>query len=226
MAEVSFKDRVRTVIIREAKRYKENFVDYEYLLCSNAFEMKEYYIIDAKKDNFQHLTGVNSLVSPLEFFEKSYNGTLNICDFDFNKQGQSENAVIGSVRRKISVLPNMMDLFNGPIEVEENFVKNSISCSFATTDNKCTLGFINSSKARPRSLIKGNGLNNIKAKEVDLILRKLSNKEKFDELIIGNIEILKKYYPKIKNEIDGTIIEEMDIVQEQIATTTTFLIKD
>ena len=64
-----------------------------------------------KEDNFQHLTGVNSLIGPQEFYKKSIDGTLNENDFDFIKRNQSEKSVKGSVRRKIKVLPDMMNIF-------------------------------------------------------------------------------------------------------------------
>ena len=59
MAGESFKERIRQEAIKEAKRYKEIYVDYEYLICSEAFVKRKYYIINAEKDNFQHLTGVH-----------------------------------------------------------------------------------------------------------------------------------------------------------------------
>lgn len=70
-------------------------------MCSDAFKHKEYYIIDGKEDNYQHLTGVNSLISAQEFFYKCYEGTLTVDDFNFVKRGQDEKAVKGSVTRKL-----------------------------------------------------------------------------------------------------------------------------
>ena len=58
--EKSFKKRVCLEIIKAAEKYKEIYLDYEYLICSEAFLKKKYYIVDAQKDNFQHLTGVHS----------------------------------------------------------------------------------------------------------------------------------------------------------------------
>lgn len=40
MAGESFKERIRQEVIKEAKRYKEVYVDYEYLICSEAFEKR------------------------------------------------------------------------------------------------------------------------------------------------------------------------------------------
>ncbi|MDF2804644.1 MAG: hypothetical protein K0S61_4549 [Anaerocolumna sp.] len=221
MKEVSFKERVRNIAICESKNYKKYYGEHDYLVCSSAFKIQDYYIIDAKEDNYQHLLGVNSKIAPQAFFEKCYTGTLQESDFDFQKRGQSEKSVKGSVRRKIDILPNMMNLFNGNIKVEETFVKNQISCNFATTDNKCTLGFISTPKSRPMTLLKGNELHIAKMKDVDLILRKDKGKEKFSEIIIGDSEVLMSYFEKIKELIDENLIpvnlKEEIKTQEQVA---------
>lgn len=70
MVEENFKERVRWEIIKAAEKYKEMYLGYEYLVCSKAFTKRKYYIISAEKDNFQHLTGVHSRVSPQIFFDK------------------------------------------------------------------------------------------------------------------------------------------------------------
>jgi len=204
--EISFKERVKNEIISAAKVYMQIYVYYEYLICSDAFIAKDYYIIDAKPDNYQHLTGVNSLISSQDFFNKCCDGTLQVTDFNFIKQGQSEKSVKGSVRRKIAILPYMMNLFQGDVLVEETFTRNQIICTFATADNKCTLGFIDSSKSRPMSLLKGNELNTQRAKKIRSLLRKHITREKFDEIIIGNSKTLMEYYDVIKNHISDNLI--------------------
>lgn len=88
MEEESFKEHVRKEMMKEAKRYKEIYVDYEYLICSEAFEKRNYYILDAEKDNFQHLTGVHSKISAQSFFEKCVEGLLLEEDFDFVNQNR------------------------------------------------------------------------------------------------------------------------------------------
>ena len=67
MQEQGFKERVRLTMINMAKLYKNKDVEYEYLICSEGFVKNHYYIIDAEEDNFQHLTGVHSLISPKNF---------------------------------------------------------------------------------------------------------------------------------------------------------------
>lgn len=55
-----FKQRVCKTAIACAQIYKTEFLDYNYLVCSKAFTLKPFYIINAHADNFQHLLGVHS----------------------------------------------------------------------------------------------------------------------------------------------------------------------
>ena len=192
-AQKSFKSRVRDEIIANANMFKEYFVDYDYLICSEAFTKFSYYIITAHGDNYEHLTGVASDISAEEFFQKSLSGLLQETDFTFEKSGQTEIEVKGSVRRKINVLPNLPQLFASGALVEENFRKNHVECSFAAGETTYTLGFSSSFPAKPKSLMKGNQLDEKKAKPIELILRRGHGETLFDEIILGKIEALKKY---------------------------------
>lgn len=205
MAGESFKERVRQEAIKESKRYKEIYVDYEYLICSKAFVKRNYYIINAEKDNFQHLTGVHSKINAQEFFDKCVDGSLSEQDFDFVKKGQDEKSVKGTVRRKIRVLPEMMDLFREGLQAEEGFKKNKIVCSFAMADSNCTLGFTDSAKARPKSLIWGNELKN--PKPVELVLKRKSGARLFDQIVIGSRETLNKYREQIEGIVDKVLLQ-------------------
>lgn len=205
-----FKERVRLEIIKAAKKYQEVYVDYEYLICSEAFKQNHYYIIDAQKDNFQHLTGVHSQISAQIFFDKCIQETLSTADFDFSQKGQNKKSVKGTVRRKIKVLPQMMELFKEGLQAEESFRKNKVICSFATADGNCTLGFLDSLKARPKSLIKGNELKN--PKPVDLVLKKKSHAELFDEVVIGNEMSLHKYKDQIKGLLSKDLLEKYQLI--------------
>lgn len=221
MAEENFKERVRLEIMKAAKQYEEIYVGYEYLICSEAFMQNDYYMVSAMRDNFQHLTGVHSNISSREFFDKCIQGTLIDTDFDFIKKGQDEKAVKGTVRRKIKVLPNMMELFKDGLQAEENFKKNKIVCSFATADGNCTLGFSESTKARPKSLIKGNELSN--SKPVEVILRKRIDEEFFNEIIVGNKVLLKKYQNKVQELVsDELFTHKVKIVFEINSNPTTW----
>lgn len=205
----SFHQRVRDTIIECARSYKRIFLDYEYLLCSEAFQVHDYYIIDAREDNYKHLTGVNSSLKASEFFEKCYQGTLLDSDFDFNKVSTCHSDNKGSVRRKIKVLPGVFSLFEGDMEIEEDFEKNRIRCAFAIAKDICTLGFHATGKAKPMTLLKGFALNQNRAKKVDLILRRKKGLELFDEIIHGTPADLIKYQPSIKNMLSAVLLDKM-----------------
>lgn len=66
----SFQTRVKNTIIEYARQYKAYFVDYDYLICSDVFKNVDYYIVQAHETNFKHLTGVSSVISAREFFDK------------------------------------------------------------------------------------------------------------------------------------------------------------
>ena len=200
MSAVSFKERVKNEAIANARLYKENFINYEYLICSEAF-LNKHYIIKSDKGNYLHLIGVHTELSADDFFDKCYNGNLTVADFDFIKPHQLEKSVKGYVREKITVLPSMVRLFEHNLVAEDDFRKNRIECAFATSDNKFTLGFAVS--GRPKSLLKGNQLEKTKVKNVDLIFRKIrSDRGPYSELIFGRKTDIIKYKPHIEKLID------------------------
>ncbi len=214
MLKTSFKERILTELLNASRQYKKVYLDYEYLIFSEAFKRKDYYIISAEKDNFKHLTGVNSKINAKDFFEKCYNGSLSDNDFDFIKIGQDLKSVKGTIRRKISVLPDMMNLFHANLLVEENYIKNHVICSFATADGSCTLGFIESGKSRPKSLIKGNALHN--PSPVNLILRRKRGTTLFNEIITGDITYITKHRDKIQTLVTNDLLSSIPLPQNHL----------
>lgn len=197
MDKLSFKERVAQVAIEQAKQYKISYADCEYLICSKAFRLAEYYIISAHEDNFRHLLGVNTTLSAQAFFNKCIDGTLTENDFDFAKFGRSEKQVKGTIRRKLKALPAFVHMMERELVVQETFRKNQVCCSFATTDGDVTAGFICAGKSKPMTLLNGDELDWAKAECVDLILRRRKGTDKFDELVFGNEEAIEKYKDKI-----------------------------
>ena len=202
----SFKNRVKEIVISGAKSYQDYFIDYDYLLCSDAFNTNKYYIISGEEDNFKHLTGVIfESGSPKDFFEKSLGGTLEEDDFEIKKDDLDTNTK-GSIRRKISVLENAMHIFDSTTFVEEDFEKNNIKCSFATENGSSTIGFTPTGViTRPKTLLKGNQLDTNKSKELELVLRKKRGEKLFTDIIIGNKDVLNKY----KQNISELVIDEL-----------------
>ncbi|MCL2361730.1 MAG: PBECR4 domain-containing protein [Defluviitaleaceae bacterium] len=96
MSKLTFKQRTRSEIVKSAADYKAVFIDYDYLIFSEDFKIKPYYIISANADNYPHLTGVNSLLpSAQTFFDKCIDGSLEESDFDFASKNRSESDVKG-----------------------------------------------------------------------------------------------------------------------------------
>lgn len=200
---IPFKERTRQIIISCAQIYKQYFMEYEYLVCSDAFKTNKYYKFYATKDNYLHLTGVHSNLRPAIFFKKCLDGTLSTNDFDFNKKGQIQSAVKGIVRKKIQVLPFIQSILEEGVMAEESFSKGRVECSFATSTFKLTIGFTAPGRARPKTLLNGNMLKN--PQPVDLILRKKQGSAYFSEIVVGDIEAVKKYKEIIAQEINLTL---------------------
>lgn len=198
MAELTFKQRVAQTAITYATVYESEYLKYEYLVCSEAFSSQDYYIIAACADNYRHLIGVNTAISADDFFAKCLSGTLTEDDFDFVKNGQSEAAVKGSVRRKINALPHFLSMLGSPLVAQEKFIKNRVSCTFATTDKCVTVGYVTVGKSRPKTLLKGDELEEEKCRKVDLILRRPTGEKLFNEIVCGNADMITKYKAKIE----------------------------
>lgn len=85
-------------------------------MYSSNFTQNAYYIIDAKKDNYLHLTGVITNLKASVFFDKCIARILEESDFDLGDKSRK-----GSIRKKIKVLKTAINLFDGThtINVEE-----------------------------------------------------------------------------------------------------------
>ena len=130
----SFKENVLEAICVGAQKYKQFFLDYEYQITSSAFIENKSYVISATKENFLHLTGVNTNLPSKQFFEKALAKTLAVDDFNFCKNGESEQTAKGSVRRKVRFLPCIEKILSDTTLAEEKFVKNKIFCTFAVSE--------------------------------------------------------------------------------------------
>ena len=112
-----------------------------------------------------------------KFFEKCYQKTLEDGDFEINDKSQK-----GSIRRKMSVLENAIQIFSSEaIVVEENFNINRISCSFDSSDKVCTIGFTKTKITKPQTILKGYQLQN--EVKVDLILCRDKGETEFQTVV-------------------------------------------
>jgi len=213
---MTFKQRVQNEIIKGAAVYKSVFADFDYLIFSENFKNKPYYIISAAEDNYSHLTGVNSLLPAKVFYNKCLDGSLSECDFDFSSKNRSEKEVIGSVRRKIQILPLLATIFDMKLQAEEDFARGKVSCSLATADNAITIGFADTALLRPKTLLKSNELNPSKAVEISFVLRRNRGTEKFDTIIQGTMNGFCVRFPDVL--ICGSLAPQSTINEEQISS--------
>ena len=195
---ISFKTRVRDVAVYCASLYDSYFVRKSYLIVSDAFSTNPYYIVEAEESNYLHLVGVSTTLSAKDFYAKCLDGTLQEADFELSFHGRDPKFSKGSIRQKILTLPGIFGILSVSSLVEEDFSKNVVKCSFATSDDTCTLGFIATPYARPMTLLRGNELNPSQAKPFSLILSKPRDKGTFDNLIVGSDEMLLQHYEMIK----------------------------
>ena len=118
------------------------------------------------------------------------------------KKNQSEKSVKGSVRQKIKVLPDMLQMYGKELVAQEDFKKNRVECAFATADSTHTLGY--ASVGRPKSLFQKNELDQDKSEKVDLVLRKKRGENKFTKLVSGRVEMIDRYRSQIEEILDET----------------------
>ena len=188
----SFKLRVRNAATQYAIVYNTVYVCQSYLLLSDAFQKKPFYVIEAEASNYLHLLGVSTCLSPNHFYNKCLDNTLSESDFEISFRNLDSKASKGVIRNKILALQNMFSLFQSSCLVEEDFNKNVIRCSFASTNSLCTLGFIATPKARPMTLLRGDELDHHKAKPLTVVLSKKRNELLYSNLVFGNIASVKK----------------------------------
>ena len=205
----SFQSRVKEAIVSGAIDYEDYFVNYDYLLVSDAFVKNKYYIVSAVENNYLHLTGVDTLLSPKQFFDKciSSGDPLQETDFFIEKnictslpddvQKALKKKAKGNIRRKIQALPNIKGVFHNPSTlVEEDFVKNRVHCTIAAKKDISTIGFIRASttspcSVKPNTLLKEQSLSP-NAKPITLALRRKKGSVYFEEIIIGDEDTLHK----------------------------------
>ena len=129
----SFKSRVRDTAVQYASQYNSYYVSRSYLLFSDAFKNKPYYIVEAEATNYLHLLGISTSLSAEAFYNKCLTGVLTENDIELSFHGRDPKFSKGSIRQKILTMPNMFGLFSSPNLVEEDFEKNVVRCTFASS---------------------------------------------------------------------------------------------
>lgn len=201
--QISLKNRVCNIAIQCAMQYESVYVKKNYLMISEAFVKRQNYIIEAEPTNYLHLLGVSTNLSAIDFYKKCLNASLTENDFDLSFHGRDKKFSKGSIRQKILTIPDFFNIFSQNSYVEEDFAKNVVRCSFASSNGSCTVGFISTPLARPMTLLRGNELHQSKAKPIKIILSKARNEEKFSQILVGSDSDIIKYMPHIVSVVDG-----------------------
>lgn len=204
-SQISFKTRVKNEVIGNAGIYYSCFVCRDYLVLSPAFHRKPYYEISAHKGNYLHLTGVSTHLSAESFFDKCLNGTLTEDDFTLGGASRDGKTAKGAIRDKIRALPSMPSIISAGCLVEEDFKKNRISCSFASSDGAITMGFISLQRAFPMTLLRGDELDHSKAADAKVILSKSQDAELYSSILVGTVHDLVGAYDAIKNKVSDEL---------------------
>ena len=92
------------------------------------------------------------------------------------------------VKKVLFVLENAIQIFSSEaIVVEENFNKNRISCSFASSDKVCTIGFTKTKLAKPQTILKGYQLHD--EVKVDFILSRNKGEKDFQTVVYNALNM-------------------------------------
>mgnify|MGYP007056181133 FL=1 len=103
----------------------------------------------------------------------------------------------------------MFGILSAPNLVEEDFVKNVVRCSIATSNVSCTLGFIATPSARPMTLLRGDELDHTKSSPLKIVLSKIRNEDKFSNILVGSNEDLISNYDSFSQIITKDLKEHI-----------------
>lgn len=144
---------VKQALIDSAQSYFK-LLNCDIIIKSTNFIQSNSYILKFFKTNFLHLTGLKTSLSTEDFFLKCYAGTIVESDYSLGPNNDRK-----TVKRKLKNLISIGDFFKSEIMVQENFIKNQIVCKIATSDDKCTLGFVDAKYyLRPKTILANNHL--------------------------------------------------------------------
>ncbi|MCD8194690.1 MAG: PBECR4 domain-containing protein [Coprobacillus sp.] len=208
----SFKEYIKQTLFSVAPLYHSYFAERKYLIISPTFKNRTFYIISSSDNNFLHLTGLDTTLNRYDFYKKCENKTLNDNDFAISYTTKYGTKVGKStIEAKLSVLPDIIGIFNQNVLIEEDFEKgNHVYCKVAFGKTYMTLGFDGDDYFSPKTLLKGQYIDSSKANKPILILsgpRKVE--DKFDTIIVGDINIVKRYKDEIGHLLADSLKEEL-----------------
>ncbi|MCQ2786956.1 MAG: PBECR4 domain-containing protein [Bacilli bacterium] len=142
-------------LVNKAALSYSKLIGFDFILSSNLLKYQNQYIVRFRKENFLHLTGIETNIHPTLFYELALNGRLSSKVLGRH----SKRYLRYVVKKKIMNLINIDSFFDNSIDIEEDFHKGVVYCLIATTNGNYTLGFIGKNECRPRTLLDDNQLN-------------------------------------------------------------------
>ena len=110
----SFKENVRKQLLVAAQEYF-SLLNKTVIIKSEDFEFQKIYIIKFDKTNFLHLTGVISTLKAGDFFEKCYNSSISIDDYDYDEVKNKTN-----IKNKLRCLATISSIFSKELLPKSN----------------------------------------------------------------------------------------------------------
>lgn len=154
----SFKETIQLQLIQAAKSYSA-LLDKRIEISSSDFKLSKKYVIRFYKSNFLHLTGVLTSMAPEDFFNKCFEETIALDDFNC----ESTSQIKGLTRLKMKHMVTIGSFFDSEIDVQEDFEKGAIKCLVGASNNRCTIGFVDAKYCvRPRTILDKNHLDELK----------------------------------------------------------------
>lgn len=138
---MTFKESIQSKLIIAAKEYSK-LIGVDFVIKSNDFKYRNEYLLRFHKDNFLHLTGINTKLKAAEFYDKCFDGSIILEHFDCD----SSEELKGKVREKLRNLISIGNFFDEELIFQEMFEKNRVQCKIASSDGKYTIGFISINK--------------------------------------------------------------------------------
>jgi hypothetical protein len=205
---MNYKDKVEMVrnnIISNAKMYKNKLVGryYLYIFENQCFEM--YY----GKENFMHLTGAGSNLSPNQFYELAKKGKLQSKQMYFNSRYPLSNAL-----KKTNNLNDLEKFINEGYFVIKDLETSSEVYPYAITnvDQSVLMGLKEEATniCIPKSFrVKGNVFDKAqedKLFEIHYILSKTDKKGLYDTVLYKEKEDFEGLSREILDKIDGSVL--------------------
>lgn len=177
---------LRLKIIKAAKEYKSNLMSNNFLYVYNG----KYFEVAFYKENFAHLTGVNSNLGAKQFFDKSCTSTITTQQFYFDTEHPLRNA-----KKKLEKLEQLSNLTKECICVVTDLTTNNkVQYKLIITNLEITLRLMNdvdkngnlkSNMNIPRSFtVKDKVIENSKDGDiVDFIFKKKQKDKIYSEIL-------------------------------------------